>query len=506
MTVLSVNKVGKSYGPVVALKEVTFTLKAGEIHALCGENGAGKSTLIKIIAGVLPHGDYTGELEVMGKVAAFRNVRDARASGIGVIYQELNLISELTVAENLFLGDEPTNGFGLIDWDTMFEEARKVLTQYDIQIDPKTPVSLLGVGQQQLVEIVKALRKEPKILLLDEPTAAISQTETDKLLDILRGLKAKGISSIYISHKLNEVFAIADQITVLRDGFSLPTKKPSETSQDEVIRQMVGREISQFYPYRKATIGAPLLKVDGVSVRRRDMPGKNVLTDISLDVKAGEIVGIGGLVGAGRTELLMHLMGAFGDRAKGKVSLLGKDLPQVQTKDVIDRGMVLVTEDRKKNGLILDHEIGFNLSLARLGQDRAFGLIDASAESSRNQGVFDTLRVKAPGLTTVVGQLSGGNQQKVMIGRALLCEPQVILLDEPTRGIDVGAKVEVYEFLLALKEAGKAVLVASSEWPELLGISDRIYVLGEGKIRGEFVRGSANQEVLLRAAMTYDVN
>jgi len=496
--ILQTRRIVKRFGGVVALKNVSFDLYPGEVHAICGENGAGKSTLIKLLSGIHPAGSYEGEVLVDGNVANFKSIKDAERAGIAVIYQELALVGEMSVAENLFLGAERRR-FGLIDWDVIFSQAKKLLDRFQIHIDPAAKVNTLGIGRQQLVEIAKAVGKDSRILILDEPTAALTEQEVKILLDIIRDLRRRRIACVYISHKLDEVFAIADRITVLRDGESIVTLQTEETTPGDVIRHMVGREITELFPRRASHPAGPLLSVKNLSVA--DDAGEKFLDDISFEVRAGEVVGIGGLMGAGRTELLMHLFGAWGKRIAGRVTLDGRDISGNSPTQSIRQGLVLVSEDRKRYGLILPKTIGFNLSLSTLNRLMRLGLIDKENEFARNRDLFASLRVKAPSLETIVAQLSGGNQQKIVLGKALMTEPKVIFLDEPTRGIDVGAKLEVYELVNRLTESGKAVVLVSSELPELLGMSDRIIMLHEGKVGGEFTAAEATQESLLAAAM-----
>jgi D-xylose transport system ATP-binding protein len=497
--ILEARGITKRFGSVTALRDVTFDLRPGEVHALCGENGAGKSTLIKTLSGIHPAGSYDGQLAMEGKPVAFKGTKDAEAAGLAVIYQELALVPEMSVAENIFLGQEPTKR-GLIAWLTVVDRAKKLLERFQLDIDPEARVGDLGVGQQQLVEIVKALSKQSRVLILDEPTAALSDTEVSILLDILRGLREQGVTCVYISHRLEEVLAISDRVTVLRDGQTIETLNTSDLTQAEIIKRMVGREIKDLFPRRASAPGEPLLSVNGLTVARPG-DGKQVLRDVTFDVRGGEVLGIGGLMGAGRTELLMHLFGAYGRRAAGTVTLRGKSLAAPPHK-AIERGLVLVSEDRKRYGLVLDRDIGFNMSLSSLPTvTSATGLIRKDAEVKRNKSMFESLRVKAPSLETIVGGLSGGNQQKVVLGKALLTEPKVIFLDEPTRGIDVGAKVEVYELINQLTATGRAVVLVSSELPELMGMSDRIAMLHEGTIGGMFARAEATAEKLMAAAL-----
>lgn len=497
--VMRAEHIVKKFPGVIALKDVSFDLRAGEIHALCGENGAGKSTLIKTLSGIHPFGSYEGQLLLDDKPLEMRSTGDAEANKIAVIYQELALVPEMSVAENIFLGNEPRRG-AFINWIEMSQQSRALLRRFRIEIDPDTRVSDLGVGQQQLVEIVKALSKESRILILDEPTAALSESEVEILLDILRDLRARGVTCVYISHKLDEVFAVANRITILRDGESVTTLDTKQTDRTEVIRNMVGREINDLFPRHTPHFGDDLLEVKNVSVQAPE--GSNLkLREISFAVRAGEVLGIGGLMGAGRSELLMHIFGAWGKRLEGNVTLDGKSLDHTSPPYSIHSGLVMVTEDRKRYGLILDETIGFNLSLSSLDKMTPFWTLDQNHEWTHNTHFFDSLRIKAPSLESVVGKLSGGNQQKVVLGKALMTKPKVVFLDEPTRGIDVGAKLEVYNLINKLTESGQAVVLVSSELPELMGMSDRIVMLHEGRIGGVFSREAATPEKLLAAAM-----
>ena len=497
--VLATDQLVKKFPGVVALKGVSFDLRPGEIHALCGENGAGKSTLIKTLSGIHPHGSYEGRILVDGQEVAFAGIADAEAKRIGVIYQELALVPEMTVAENIALGREPTRG-GLVDWLGMNDQARRLLAKFNIDLDPETRVGTLGVGHQQLVEIVRALGKDSRVLILDEPTAALASHEVELLLEILKDLRKRGIACIYISHKLEEVFAVCDRITIIRDGATITTLETATTNRDEVIRHMVGREIKDLFPRKSGTPGDALLTVQGLCAEPAEGDGIT-LKDISFEVRAGEVLGIGGLMGAGRSETLMNIFGAWGRRTAGTVTLKGQPHPAPTPGTSIQRGLVMVTEDRKKLGLVLDESIGFNMSLSSLDRFVKGGLLDASAEYVTNLDYFKRLRVKAPDMEARVGGLSGGNQQKVVIGKALMTGPSVVFLDEPTRGIDVGAKLEVYELINELTAAGNAVVLVSSELPELMGMSDRIVMLGEGKVGGTFIRGQCTPDQLLAAAI-----
>jgi D-xylose transport system ATP-binding protein len=391
----------------------------------------------------------------------------------------------------------------MVDWDRLYEDAGKVLAEYGFDLSPTARVGDLGVGHQQMVEIAKALVKDSRILLLDEPTAALTESEVDILLDIVADLRKRGITCVYISHKLDEVERIADRVTVLRDGQTVATMETKETDQAEIIRHMVGREITDFFPRRSSRVGDALLEVRGLRVAD-PIERREVVRDVSFSVHAGEVVGIGGLMGAGRTELLMHLFAGFGERLAGDVLVSGKPYGGTTPAKAIEAGLMLVSEDRKRYGLVLGESIGFNLSLASLGQFLSGGVfLDAPKEVRRNQEFMDSLAIKAPSLEYATGQLSGGNQQKVVLGKALMTQPSVVFLDEPTRGIDVGAKQEVYGLVNRLTEEGKAVVLVSSELPELMGMSDRMIILSEGRIGGEFARDEANQEDILRAAMRF---
>ena len=497
--VMAARSVTKRFGAVMALDGVSFDLRAGEIHALCGENGAGKSTLIKLLSGVHPHGSYAGDIVVDDRPVEFSSTRDAERAGIAIIHQELALFPDMTVGENLFLGAFPQR-LGRIDWDRVYAQSSATLADCGIQLDPATRVGDLGIGQQQLVEIARAIARKPKVLVLDEPTAALSRNEIDTLLAQLRRLRERGVACVFISHKLDEVFAIADRITVLRDGSAQGTLDAAETDADEIIRRMVGRRIEDHYPRRQSTHGRTLLALHGVDVDPPDGGGV-ALRGIDFEVRAGEVLGIGGLMGAGRTELLMHLMGLWGRRLAGTVELDGQAFSVNHPRAALARGLAIVTEDRKRYGLVLPQGVTFNVSLSSLKSLRRGVFIDRDGEVTRTRTIVDDLRIKAQTLEQPVGTLSGGNQQKVVLGKILLTQPKVLLLDEPTRGIDVGAKLEVYELINRLTAAGQAIVLVSSELGELLGMSDRIVMLCEGRVGGTFERAEATQEKLLAAAM-----
>jgi D-xylose transport system ATP-binding protein len=508
--VLECRGISKRFGGVVALRGVGLNLRPGEIHALCGENGAGKSTLIKILGGIHPAGSFEGEIDIDGRPACFRNTAEAKAAGIAVIYQELALVEQMTVAENIYLGNMPRRRLGLVDWHAMHAGAAELLERFAIDLRPDARVADLGVGQRQLVEIVKALAARSRILILDEPTAALSGNEVGVLLDILRELRRRhGVACVYISHRLEEVFAVSDRVSVLRDGETVLTSDVSAISKAEVIRAMVGREITNLFPRRVSKVGRPLLRVERLSVAAPDdrAGGAPALDGITFEVREGEVLGVGGLMGAGRTELLLHLFGAWGRHLAGHVDVDGRTLTgrRRTTADAIRAGMVLVSEDRKRFGLLLEQSVAFNLTLSSLGRLSHGGVVLDHALALREaRGSCDALCVKTPSLDARVATLSGGNQQKVVLGKALMTRPRVLLLDEPTRGIDVGAKQEIYGLINRLTDEGHAVVLVSSELPELMAMSDRIIMLHEGRVGGTFTRDQATAERLLAAAMGHE--
>ncbi len=496
---LEMRSICKDFPGVRALDGVSFDLREGEIHALVGENGAGKSTLMKILGGVYPHSEFEGEMRVSGQAKRFRSVRASEKTGIAVVFQELSLVPELTVGENIFLGREPSF-LGIIDWNSLYAKAAALLRGLNLDIDPRTRVGGLGTGQQQLVEIAKALSQDARILVLDEPTAALTDAEAEALFGVLAGLRARDIGMIYISHRLAEVFRLSDRITVLRDGKSIATAPTESLDQQEVIARMVGREISQIFPAARGTPAEVVLEVKHLSATDEGVRGRPSLTDVSFSVRNGEVLGIAGLMGAGRTELLLSLFGAFPGKVTGEILVGGKPARIARPADAIDLGIGFVTEDRKRSGLVLNQTILFNMTLASLPQLSDWFATDELKEIATTRPLFDSLQIKASSLFITAGNLSGGNQQKVVLAKWLLNRPRVLLLDEPTRGIDIGAKQEIYSTIAKLAESGVAVVMVSSELPEVLGLSDRILVLHEGRISGRFTREEATPEAVMACA------
>ncbi|MCK0118803.1 ATP-binding cassette domain-containing protein [Isoptericola sp. S6320L] len=499
-TILEMRSITKEFPGVKALAGVDLDVTEREIHAICGENGAGKSTLMKVLSGVYPHGTYTGDIVFEGDTMRFGSINDSEDRGIVIIHQELALVPYLSVAENIFLGNETRNRFGLIDWNDANQRAAELLARVGLHENPTTPVSQLGVGKQQLIEIAKALSKKVKLLILDEPTAALNDTDSAHLLDLLRTLRAEGITCIIISHKLNEIADIADRTTIIRDGQTIETidMADPDSTQDRIIRGMVGRDIENRYPHRTPDIGDEVLRVEDWNVDHPTQAGRQIITDASFHVRAGEVVGIAGLMGAGRTELAMSIFGrSYGRNIRGKIF---KDGKQIQVRDVaeaISHHIAYATEDRKQYGLNLLDDIRHNVSSAGLGKLSPNGWVNGNEELKVAEEYRESLNIKTPHVLVNVGKLSGGNQQKVVLSKWLYTDPDVLILDEPTRGIDVGAKYEIYTIINKMVAAGKAVIVISSELPELLGISDRVYTLAFGRITGEVPVADATQERLM---------
>ena len=499
MPLLEMKDIVKEFPGVRALDGVSFTLEAGEFHSLVGENGAGKSTLMKVLSGVYPEGTFEGEILVDDQNRHFRGIRDSEAAGIAIIFQELSLVKELTVGENIFLGKEPSR-FGVINWSELYHKATKLLQDLHLPIDPRVKVGTLGIGQQQLVEIAKALSQDAKILVLDEPTAALTESEVETLFGILEKLRERGVGMIYISHKLDEVFKMSDRITVLRDGKTVATHAAAETDKNKVIAAMVGRDVGDIFPKAEHERGLTALSIKNLTAYSADVADKKLVDNVSFDVKKGEVLGIAGLMGAGRTELLMAIFGAWQGRYSREIEVDGKRTTIDSPADAIAKGVGFVTEDRKRFGLILEQTILDNMTLAGLRWISGRFVTNRTRETMAAKGPMRSLRIKANSPLTISGTLSGGNQQKVVLGKWLLTNPKVLFLDEPTRGIDVGAKQEIYAEINKLAKEGMAIVLVSSELPEVLGLSDRVIVLHEGKLTGEFTRAEATPEKVMAAA------
>ena len=498
-TILEMRDITKTFPGVKALSNVNLEVLDGEIHAIVGENGAGKSTLMKVLSGVYPTGTYDGKIIYRGQECHFKGIHDSEKLGIVIIHQELALVPMLSIAENIFLGNEHAK-FGVIDWNANETRTRALLKKVGLNEDPKTLITNIGVGKQQLVEIAKALSKEVKLLILDEPTASLSEKDSQALLDLLLEFKRQGISSILISHKLNEVNRVADHVTILRDGQTIETLGREQISEDRIITSMVGRSLEDRYPPRDPKIGDTVLEVKNWSVYHPIHAERQVIKGIDISLKRGEVVGIAGLMGAGRTEFAMSLFGrSYGRRITGKVILNGKEIDTSSVGKAVEHGIAYVTEDRKTYGLNLIDHIKHNTTLANLRGVSNFTVIDDLKELDVANDYRKQINIRSSDVYQKTGNLSGGNQQKVVLSKWLFANPDVLILDEPTRGIDVGAKYEIYSIIARLASEGKAILVMSSEMPELLGITDRIYVMNEGRIVGEMASADASQEKIMRA-------
>jgi putative multiple sugar transport system ATP-binding protein len=497
--ILEMRSITKTFPGVKALSDVTLEVARGEVHAICGENGAGKSTLMKVLSGVYPHGTYDGDIVFENEVVEFKDIRDSEAKGIVIIHQELALSPYLSIAENIFLNNEVKGPLGLIDWNKTNLEAKKLLARVGLDEDPVTRILDIGVGKQQLVEIAKALSKEVKLLILDEPTAALNDADSDHLLDLILHLKEQGITSIIISHKLNEIKKIADSVTVIRDGKTIETIRRVDVSEDRIIKGMVGRDLENRYPDHTPHIGEEVLRVEGWTAHHPQDVNRVMVDNVDLTVHAGEIVGIAGLMGAGRTEFAMSLFGhSYGSRISGKVYKRGVEIKTRTVDEAIRNGIAYATEDRKMYGLNLIEDIKRNISMASLRKLVRGGLVNDNEEYKVANEYRQSMNIKSPTVLAKTGQLSGGNQQKVVLSKWIYADPEVLILDEPTRGIDVGAKYEIYTIINRLASEGKAIIVISSELPELLGICDRIYALSEGRITGQMPVSDATPEALLK--------
>ena len=495
---LEMKNIQKNFGVVKALSGVHFSVAKGEIHALCGENGAGKSTLMKILSGFYSCDEYEGDVFVHGQLQEFKNTTHSESAGIAIIYQELALVQEMSICENVFLGHEKTKN-GFIDWDESYAKCKEILEKINLPLNPAKKISELGIGEQQLVEIAKAIAKNANILILDEPTAALTEGEADNLLNILKDLQNQGKTCIYISHRLKEIFKIANSITILRDGKTVSTQQCVEMNEEQLVTKMVGRELTNIYPRQPLKKGRTIFEVKNWSVIN-PLSGQRILEDINFTVNEGEILGIAGLMGSGRTELVTSLFGAFGQVVSGSICLHDKILNIKNESDAIEAGIALVSEDRKKNGLVLGMDIKQNTTLASLSSISNFGFIDDNEEISVSRNFVKDLGIKTNSIEQFAGNLSGGNQQKVVLSKWLMTKPKVLILDEPTRGIDVGAKFEIYSIINRLLDNGVCIIMISSELPEVLGMSHRIIVMHEGRINGEFKHAEATQEKIMLCA------
>ncbi|NCD34918.1 MAG: xylose ABC transporter ATP-binding protein [Spartobacteria bacterium] len=494
-SILEMKSIVKEFPGVRALDDVTFNVKRGEIHALVGENGAGKSTLMKVLSGVYPYGTYEGDIIINGEIQRFDCIRNSEDKGVSIIYQELALVKQMNIAENISLGYEIAQK-GIINWDETFLRAEACLKKVGLTAPPTTLVNNLGVGEQQMVEIAKALSKNASILILDEPTAALAEEETATLLNLLRVLQKQGVTCIYISHRLKEVFEIADRITVLRDGKTVATHNKSDLDEGKLIALMVGRSMQNVYPPRPdRAVGDVVMEVKDWTVF--DPAINKTIDNVSFCVRRGEVLGIAGLVGAGRTELVMSLFGIWGRRVNGQVILEGNPLTLNSASDAIKSGISLASEDRKKYGLVLKQSVMSNISLASLEKISKNHIVNENEEINAGEKYTKELNIKTPTIEQLCGNLSGGNQQKVVLGKWLMTQPKVLILDEPTRGIDVGAKYEIYNIIHTLVDQGVGVIVISSELPEILGISDRILVMHDGIFTGELMVKDATQEKIM---------
>ncbi|MBC7290664.1 MAG: sugar ABC transporter ATP-binding protein [Actinotalea sp.] len=500
--ILQMRGITKRFPGVIALQDVNLSVRRGEIHAICGENGAGKSTLMKVLSGVYPHGTYEGDIVLDGGPVEFRGIRDSEAQGVVIIHQELALSPYLSIAENIFLGNEQRSGRGVIDWNLTNSRAADLLGQVGLAERPDTKVIDIGVGKQQLVEIAKALSKEVKLLILDEPTAALNDEDSAHLLGLIRGLRDRGITSIIISHKLNEIESIADRTTIIRDGRTIETldmRGEEPVSEERIIRGMVGRPLDHRFPEHTPSIGEEVLRVEDWTVHHPIDQSRTVVAGASISVRRGEIVGLAGLMGAGRTELAMSIFGrSYGSKISGRVYKDGKQVQLNTVDQAIRHGIAYATEDRKHYGLNLIDTIQHNISASALGKLARRGVVDRRQEGTVAEKYRKDLNIKAPTVQSLVGKLSGGNQQKVVLAKWIYADPDVLILDEPTRGIDVGAKYEIYTIINQLAEQGKGVIVISSELPELLGVCDRIYALSQGRVTGEVTKAEATQERLMQ--------
>ena len=504
-TLLEMKHITKEFPGVKALDDVNLKVEEGEIHALIGENGAGKSTLMNVLSGVFPVGTYEGEIEYDGKTCEFKKQKDSEALGIVIIHQELALVPLLSIGENMFMGNEQRTALGTIDWDKTYSEAEKHMKQVGLHESAQTLIKDIGTGKQQLVEIAKAISKNVNLLILDEPTSSLNDEDSKMLLDLLLEFKKQGITSIIITHKLNEIIYCADKATIIRDGSTIETlvKGVDEFSEDRIIRGMVGRSMDDRYPAREHNVQPEVsLEVKDWTVHHPLYPERVVDDNISFNIRKGEVVGFAGLQGAGRTELAMSIFGrSYGTDISGEVFINGQKVDLKTPQDAIRHKLAYVTEDRKTNGLILDESIRFNTTLARMDKVSERGVIDTDREVAAAEQMTKDMGTKTPSIEQSVGNLSGGNQQKALLGKWLFAEPDILIMDEPTRGIDVGAKYEIYTLINEMVAQGKSVMMISSELPELLGMCDRIYVMSQGYVSGCLNREEFQQETIMQMAV-----
>jgi ABC-type sugar transport system ATPase subunit len=495
--ILELINVSKEFPGVRALDNVNLQIKKGEIHAIVGENGAGKSTMMKIISGVYPKGTYTGSIVLEGIEKHFSGIKDSEKEGIAIIYQELALVKMMNITENIFLGNEFKNKFGVIDWNKAITCTKKILEQVGIDVIPTMQVINLGIGQQQLVEIAKALSKNAKLLILDEPTAALTESEAENLFQILKKLRNNGVTCIFITHRLQEVFKICDRVTVIRDGKSIATQDVSNVTEDKIISLMVGRDMDERFPKVKHTAGDIIMEVKNWNVRDPELPSRKLIDNVNFKLYKSEILGISGLMGAGRTELAMSLFGCFKGYTSGEMMIDGKTVHIKEPKDAIALGISYLSEDRKQYGFNMLMDIEDNITMAALKSISNYGIIDNNRKAINAIKYIKEMKIKTPSSKQMVVSLSGGNQQKVVLGKWLMTDPKVLILDEPTRGIDVGAKYEIYDIINDLIKKGVSIILISSELPEILGMSDRILVMHEGKLTGELDASQADQETIM---------
>lgn len=493
---VEMNNITKAFSGVKAIEEVSLAVEKGEIHALVGENGAGKSTLMNVLSGTFPSSSYEGTVKVNSREVKCMTPNDANRQGIVMVHQELALIAEISVAENVFLGHLPTKNKA-VDWQGMYRGAEELLERLSLDIDVKTKIKYLSVGQQQLVEIAKAIQMGGQVLILDEPTAPLTDREIDILFRILRSLKEQGLTILYISHRMEEIFKLTDRVSVMRDGRMIATKKTAEVSAQELVSYMIGREMKNMYPALETVPGEVILRIDNYSVPHPDYPGKMIVDDITMEFKKGEITGISGLLGAGRTELMMAVAGSYRTRGSGRVRINGKEVRLQNPRQAIDAGIGFVTEDRKGNGLVMNHSLSFNCTLAALSRIQRKRMLNRQAETELAEKFVSELKIKTNDIKLPVKSLSGGNQQKVVLGKWLATNPRILILDEPTRGVDVGAKYEIYMIMKELAKAGVSVIMISSDLPEVIGMSDRVYVMREGRLAGELPRTKLSEENIM---------